>query len=431
MTAFKKILFILVLLLMLIPFIQNRLLRISEKPLRGMYQFSEKPELKLFTWAGWFSGEFQEKLRKSTEDNIGFKKTLIRIFNQIDFSLFKLIHAEGFIAGKKDFLFEEDYIHEYTGKYFIGKETINKKLSRLKEVQQELKSRGTTLLLVLEPGKASFYPEFIPSRYHPENRSLTNYDYLRERALQLELEYLDLNRYFLSLKDTSRYPIFSKYGMHWSIFGVYHAIDTISRHIEANMNTVLPGMQIIELVISDQSRGSDYDIGEMMNVIFRLPATRCAYPEVRFDTSRIMRRLSVLVIADSYYLNIVDDYGKNLFRKQQYWYYNNRLYPFQDDVPPTYVDKTNLMEKLAGYDVILLMTSEINLHCGFWNFADEAWLAFHPDEKEDPVYRIENEIRNERSWFRFLVRRAEIERVPLETMIRQNAEYVYYSGQNR
>jgi hypothetical protein len=95
------------------------------------------------------------------------------------------------------------------------------------------------------------------------------------------------------------------------------------------------------------------------------------------------------------------------------------------------VNKTGLAEKLRSFDIILLMVSEINLHCGFWNFADEAWLALNQDQKEDPVYDVENEIRNERSWFRFLVRRAEDERIPLDSMIRLNAEYVHDVRQNR
>jgi hypothetical protein len=200
MTIVKKVLFCLALLMMVTPFIQTRFLKIPEKPLRGMYVFSEEPQVKWFTWRKWFSGEFQDRFGKGIEDNVGFKSSLIRLRNQVDFSLFKLIHAEGFIAGKEDNLFEEDYILEYTGKYFIGKETLDKKLTRLKEVQQKLKSLGTNLFLVIEPGKASFCPEYIPNRYRPERRSMTNYGYLLAKASELNLDYLDLNKYFLSIK---------------------------------------------------------------------------------------------------------------------------------------------------------------------------------------------------------------------------------------
>jgi hypothetical protein len=203
------------------------------------------------------------------------------------------------------------------------------------------------------------------------------------------------------------------------------------KYIRTKAGVTIPELSIARINLSDQPRGSDYDIGEMMNLIFRLPPSPCAYPEIRFDSMPGMKKPSVLVIADSYYLNLAEDYSKYLFGSDQYWFYNNRLYPYQDDVPPTFVDKTGLAEKLSSFDVILLMTSEINLHCGFWNFSDEAWLALNPDQKEDPVYSVENEIRNERSWFRFLSRQAEAERMPLDSMIRRNAEFVYYSRENR
>ena len=133
------------------------------------------------------------------------------------------------------------------------------------------------------------------------------------------------------------------------------------------------------------------------------------------------------MIADSYYVNIVDTFGKKIFRKQDYWYYNKKLYPYQNNNPPAYVDKSDLRNKLLGYDVILLMVSEINLHCGFWNFADEAYLAFHPEVKDPWVYQTENMIRNEREWFRFMVNKARLEKRTLEAMIHGDARYVVNS----
>ena len=77
-----------------------------------------------------------------------------------------------------------------------------------------------------------------------------------------------------------------------------------------------------------------------------------------------------------------------------------------------------------------LMVSELNLHCCFWNFADEAFLAFHPEMKDLQLDKIENSIRIDREWFRFMVRRSKEENRPLDQMIRDNAEYTFFTYYN-
>ncbi len=576
---------VVVLLMLALPVLQLKLKLFTEYPLGGYYTKIEKPSLKSFSCAGWFDGSFQDTLAFRVNSHIGLRGPLIRVNNQCDYSLFGMIHADGFVRGKKGMLYEEDYIHEYTGNYFIGTAPIDKKLARLKNVMDSLKAHGVTLILVFEPGKASFYPEYIPDRYFddlPTNRQesgigyqasgqkrhivlsenlalgigplasgqkrhialsenlalgighwalgqtqkvtqsllrsfthslthsisqsvnqsisqsffrhdipatrhpsrvtrhasrvttfpspvtrhasrVTNYTHYLSRCLELGLPFIDLNQWFIQMKDTARYPLFPKYGMHWSLYAVPLAVDTIVKAIEANTGTDLPGFcawiagnqgeefkvqssnvkiqnlkdqsisqsfthsLIHSFTHSDEPLGSDNDIGQLLNLVCAPRRTNEVYPVVAFDTVT-PREVDALVIADSYYVNIVDTFGQKLFRKQDYWYYNKKLYPYQNDNPPKYVDKSNLREKLLGYDVILLMVSEINLHCGFWNFADEAYLAFHPEERDTWIYDLENEIRNERSWFRFMVRKARIQQRPLEELITADARYTYYSN---
>jgi hypothetical protein len=166
----------------------------------------------------------------------------------------------------------------------------------------------------------------------------------------------------------------------------------------------------------------------MLNLLFPLPKVKAAYPQLRFKENPGAKKISVLVIADSYYLNIINGFSDKLFGKEEYWYYNSKVYPnIIDNENPVYADKSNLREKLKEFDVILLMTSEINMHCGFWNFADEVYQAFHPEHVETHVYKMENLIRNQREWFRFMVGKAYRQGVPLERMIRLDAEYSFYN----
>ena len=429
MRTTKIILLFLILLALAASPLQMCFPLFKELPLKGFFIQSPPPSLKYFTWRRWFSSDFQDQFSTRLNDNAGLRNSLIRLGNQYDYSLFGLTHAKGFVQGKSRYLFEEDYIHEYNGDYFIGTAVIDKKLARLKNVCDSLKAHHIPLLLVFEPGKASFYPEYIPRRFHPEKNSPINYGYFVQRSRELGLPFTDLNSYFLKMKDTSRYPLFPRYGMHWSLYGVTYAVDTMIRLVESATGKKLPGFTISRLTASSTPRGTDNDIGELLNLACPLAPTPGAYPTIVFGQEQL-KSLAALVIADSYYINIVEDYGSKIFKTQDYWYYNKKLYPYQNNNPPQYVDKNNLRDKLLKFDVVLLMVSEINLHCGFWNFADESYLAFHPETKDPLLYGIENEIRNDREWFQFVSKRTLLEQMTLEKTIRANAEYMFYTNYN-
>ena len=431
MNLLKHILLVLFLLILLLPLTQTIFQPFKEKNLNGFFILNDKPDLKRFTWRRWFDGSFQDHYIKGTEDNIGLRNSLFRLHNQYDFSLFGISHAQGFIKGKDHYLFEEDYIYEYTGKYFIGKSTLEKKFNKLKDIQEQLKSLNIELIPVIEPGKASYYPEFIPDHYNPDKKTLSNHDYFLQLFNKLDIRYFDLNNHFLRLKNSAPYPLFTKYGMHWSLYGVALATDTLIKFLARDHPEKIPSMQIGEIELSDSLRYTDNDIGNMLNLVFPLPKILAAYPQMDFENDPGKKKLSVLVIADSYYLNIVNGIADKIFGKEEYWYYNSKVYPdIIDNDNPVYIDKSDLRKKLSEFDVILLMSSEINMHCGYWNFIEEVYQAFHPEYKESYISKVENLIRNQREWFRFMVGKAHKQGVTLEEMIRIDAEYTFYNDYN-
>ena len=343
-----------VLLLLIVPLVQYETGWIDEPLLKGYYQSKERPKLRYFTWERWFSGEFQSVTAQKFNDNVPFRSPAIRIANQYDYSLFGISHADGFLRGKKGWLYEEDYIHEFTGRFFIGERVIDRKLNLLKGVVDSLASYGIPLLIIHESGKAGIYPEYIPDRFRPDVRGLTNYKYFMKRSADFSLPVLDLHPVLLSMKDTSRFPVFPRYGMHWSHNATHYIADTLSRFLEKVTGTSMPRFRATHTRISMQSEGKDYDIGELLNLLLPLPETPNGYPEVPF-AEMDDGKLEALVVGDSYYTLLVETYGRKMFGRQVFWYYNNSLYPYQNEVPPRRVDKTGLRAKLLSYDVILLM----------------------------------------------------------------------------
>ena len=197
----KNILFIIIICLLFVSFAQYQFNFIKTNPLDGSYEKFEKTTFKYFTWQRWFNEVFQNTFNTKFENNIGFRNPLIRLKNQIDYSLFKVSNNYKVIIGANNCLFEEGYILDYCGQNFVGKTYIDEKLRRAKWVQDYLKTKGITLIFVFEPGKASYHSEFIPERYHPEKKLLSNYKFYTQRCKELGIANLDLNKWFLSIKD--------------------------------------------------------------------------------------------------------------------------------------------------------------------------------------------------------------------------------------
>jgi len=90
MTRIKNILLLMLLLLLISGAIQKRYGIIHTRPLNGVFSATTRPAV---TCSTWMTGDYQEKYRLNLEDSVGFKPDLVRLYNQIDYSLFSIPHA--------------------------------------------------------------------------------------------------------------------------------------------------------------------------------------------------------------------------------------------------------------------------------------------------------------------------------------------------
>jgi hypothetical protein len=421
----KKILLSAILLLFCLPYLQSELQFAKEKPLSGYFSQLAEPSLDSLSLASWKKGSFQDEIANRVNNHLGFRPSLLRINNQVDYSLFGLTHADGFVKGVGRNFFQDDYISEFDGRFFIGRGVLLKKLWKLKNVQDSLEAHGIHMLLVIEPCKVSYFTESVPPHLMKQPLRESNYHFISSRLDSYGIHNLDLNSWFRLIKDTSRYPLFPPYGMHWSVYGEHLSLDTIMRSLERTSGLTMPRIRITGIRLSDSLYQTDNDIGQLLNLVWDLRKVRLPYPEISIDRKGVDTSLKTLVIADSYYETILRDVRWPLFPGSEFWYYNSMLYPYiYDNTNTRMVDKSEILNKYNKFKVILLMTSGINFHSFLWNFMDEAYVAFHPGYKEPPVYEWENAIRNLRTWFEKVVVKAEKRGRPLELQLHDEAEWM-------
>jgi hypothetical protein len=421
--ALLNIAFAGIVLLLALPGIQMMTGLFREKPLNGAFTLAEKPA---FTVESWMDGNFQSEAEQYMKDRAGFRNFLVRLQNEVTYSLFNEAHAEGAVVGKAGQLYEYDYIRAWLAEDYPGDSFADKKLIRLKYMQEYLKrEKGIDLVLVFEPGKASFYPEFIPDQYVKQKSGLSSYERFRDKAKEYGVDFIDFQQYFLELKQNSQYPLFPKYGTHWSVYGMHFAADSLLRFIEQRRGIHLTRATVGSVQYSTLPLETDDDVLKTMNTLIRRHDVTLAYPRYSFDTIHPGYKPMILAVADSYYWNIFNtDIPKYVFANQAYWYFNSQVYP------DYYLDKTttkdlNLKKEVEKQQVIFLMVTERFVHKFDWKLIDQLCDIYAPPYFKDPVYQNINNIMQVEDWYNDIIDKSIKKKKPLEETLIAEGKFLY------
>lgn len=423
--SIKNLIFLIVMLLLTIPGLQGRYRLVPETPLDGAFAKEEKPSFKNFTIASWLNGSFQEDFNTKLEQNIGFRNLLVRINNQLAFSLYGKGNAEGVVVGKDDMLFEEDYIREYLGLYYVGDSVWTEKAVKLKAVQDTLERLGKKLIIVFEPDKASLYPELLPGNYTLMKKKISNYDKLQHEVNSKGVNVLDLNKYFISIKGKTEYPIFPQCGTHWSYYGATLAADTTLRYLESVLKTDLTDMKVVQNKVYDIPRHPDYDIGLAMNLLFMIPHPETADPILEFTDKVNTGKPSVLVVGDSYFFNWLNNrIPERTFRDCEFWYYNKRIVR-SDGSMAGVASERNLRDEVMRRDVIMIMITGRFMHAFAWGFDEQLYDLFYPGQ-QDPVEYFANQTRCYGDEFKRMYQESLAEGTTLSDRIDKEARFLFH-----
>src|SRR5579863_7888572 len=96
----------------------------------------------------WFDGDYAKQKEKYLNDNFGFRNLCVKLRNQVSYSLFGHILAEGIMAGKSGYLFSIEYLKAYSGMDYVGDSVISDRFRKLKVIQDTLASKGVLFMLV-------------------------------------------------------------------------------------------------------------------------------------------------------------------------------------------------------------------------------------------------------------------------------------------
>ena len=181
------------------------------------------------------------------------------------------------------------------------------------------------------------------------------------------------------MKSSTPYPLFPKFGHHWSYFGECLAIDTIIGFIENLHHCDLPNISWDKIDVVDTARSRDADVLRSMN-LYKNPDQnqKLAYPRILFEKDSLKNRTRVLTISDSYWYGpVYMGVPQNCFAGGSFWYYYNKIIPNPAGATEKIeVWQLDLKKEIESNQVIMLLYSDGNLSAFANNFIEDAYELY-------------------------------------------------------
>lgn len=422
MRSFKDILLALILTVLFLPKIQEAFEPVRPGKLTGAYIKAPSPHL---TWKSWKKGWYQDSLGVHVNDSLPLRPYLVRINNQVDYSLFRILHGEEVVLGKRSNLFLMEYIKGYLGIGYPSKQFISDKAMKCKKVQEFLwNEKHIFFLVVMAPDKATYMPEDIPDRFLAMGGNGWGRDYLAEQLRANGVHVIDFMPVFSQMKDTSKYPLFVKTGIHWTDYGSFIAADSMFKYITAKSGYRFPGMTMDRIEVTKNPRHDDADVDRLLNLALPTSTTKYAYPVITYETDTDLRKPAALFVGDSFYWGLFNQgIIQNMFSNLEFWFYDNLIFPesFSGNKSAKSVD---LLETVYRQNIIVLLYVE-----GGWGnpgtgFVDRVFMAIDTSTNNE-IRAIEKAILENPKWYELVKSKAEAENVPVASKVRSEAIYMY------
>lgn len=407
-----------------LPLIQQLYPIIKFKPLLGKFEVATKPAL---NYNELFQGSYQPKLEKYINDHIGYRNLFIRLFNQVRYKFMNTSNAEGAKIGTDGYLYQEEYILSYLGKDFVHPTIINRNIYKLKLLQDTLQKLDKDILVVLAPGKGSFYPNNFPLIYRQKSKTTSNYDLYQDLLVKNGINTIDFRSWFHSIKDTSSYTLMTKNGIHCSKYSESLVADSLIKYISKQFNVSLPTIKVNKIVRTNIPQSSDNDILQTMNLLCEPSDLPLFYPEIEIVKNPNQKRtIKPIVIADSYFYGLFEmGLINDIMTQGEYWFYFNRIENRRKD-KKTKPQELNLREEVDKKDLIILYSTDMNLkYLGFGAIDKLYELYFGKDETlSDMQFKHLDRILRDTKWIMYLNKKALIYNKPFDTILKGDLEYL-------
>ena len=403
--------------------------------------FVGQPEKVQLTWKTYSEGKFQDYLSDYAKQKGGFREPCIRAYNQCLYSLFKKTTNDNIVFGENGELYLEMYLHEVTGKTLkdcYGSEDYFKSRAR-KDIEKtlvlidSLRRHNTAFLFVEAPSKTWVYPEYMPQPYRDSIMPFCVQDYYTQLFEENGIPHIDFLSYFKSLKGKTEYPLYSPYGTHWAESTIPFVADSILRKIESLIGQEMPHIVCLDENLQTRYSKQDGELEDLMNLMF--PLRKPALPQpIMALSDTTLRQPNLLVIADSYFIQLQESAFADCFNRCDYWKYNDEVITKDIEFKGKVSEYLEAYKTIDEADLIMVINTApyaYNYMFGFCETANLAFLDHDHQRMEKLIEETIERIKGSTEWYESIRRQAEEEHRDLDSLLRGHARYAIWMDEKQ
>jgi len=290
----------------------------------------------------FWNGSYQANTEKSIDVQTALLPLAIRTANQVNYSLFGR-HAESVILTPSGHILQQSYIKAHKAEINLSKAELDAWVREVKEVQRWTESLGAEFMYIMAANKADIA---FGNSGHP--RRILN---IIDSALSAnDIPFFNTQDFLLAHQHDR---VFTKNGVHWSIYGATLVLDSLVNRINNEQFSMYYEIDSVEF--SKRARGSDRDGEELMNLLFPFTNETYEYPIFRAGVDR--KKPVFFVFGDSFAWNFYDAglYKHIAAPNSIYRYYNNTPYDVN-------MNKLDEMRIPKNPDFVWIVATEANLY---------------------------------------------------------------------
>lgn len=344
------------------------------KPLAGVTFTTEKPELSLKNFA---SGKYQSNIEQYSRENFGFREWAIRLYNQVNYSLFNQTTCHFITPGKDGWLFYSEAYRDYYGiepinqykTYDRAREWAEKNVRMMNKLRYVLKDYDVEFLCFMAPNKAEVYPEYLPYHTPAPDDAIHTAAYYDSLMTAIDFPHVEMTKWYQSMRDTASFLLFPKRDTHWRYSAVY-GYDSLFSYMNDLNDFGIPDIHVDRLVKLDTVYPENDEL--TLNLIFPIGNDS---PKYRADISVDPgRKPKVLFVGDSFVWDL-ETYmpWKEFLEDVEIWFYNKSAFlGFEKEKHP--IGDINRLRSILNADYVVWYSSGYQWGLSSYDFVEDALL---------------------------------------------------------
>lgn len=358
-------------------FVQEKWHPFKLKPLAGVTFTTEKPHLTLQSFS---KGNYQRNVEQYSRENFGFREWHIRLYNQINYTLFNQTTCHFIVPGKDGWLFYTEAYNDYYGiepihqfkTYDRAREWARKNVRMMNKLKYVLKDFGIEFLCFMAPNKAEVYPEYLPYHQPAPSDAIHTAAYYDSLMTAIDFPHVEMTKWYQNLKDTTSFLLFPKRDTHWRYSAVY-GYDSLFNYMNSLNGFGIPDIRIDRLVKLDTMYCENDE--QTLNLIYPIGNDSPKYrADISVDCGEGCRKPKVLFVGDSFVWDL-ETYmpWRQFLEYVEIWFYNKSAFlGFEKEKHP--IGEINRLRSILNADYVVWYSSGYQWGLSSYDFVEDALL---------------------------------------------------------